>query len=153
MFCSDPQQELMEKDVLRVLNQTSVNSPSGNNSVFESFLEDLCFWEGNELENLQDGIGERRIFRSGRSRIPTMKEAIDMDNEYRDLTRTGSDDSEEKSPFLSATWKTAIDAVSGKIYYYDAISRKTQWKKVGNSKSSTKASFYIIHVFLNLFLL
>ena len=63
-----------------------------------------------------------------RRSIPTMKEAIDMDNEY------GFDISPESSPFPAATWKTAIDSDSGKMYYYDVVSRKTQWKKVCNVK-------------------
>ena len=53
-----------------------------------------------------------------------MKEAIDMDKEY------DSDNSSESSSFQSTTWKTAIDSESGKIYYYDEVSRKAQWKKV-----------------------
>lgn len=27
-------------------------------------------------------------------------------------------------------WKTAVDAQSGKTYYYDVVSRRTQWEKV-----------------------
>jgi hypothetical protein len=27
-------------------------------------------------------------------------------------------------------WKTAVDPVSGRTYFYDTITRKTQWEKV-----------------------
>lgn len=45
-----------------------------------------------------------------------------MDKEY-------DSDNSETSPFQSATWKTAIDSNSGKVYYYDEVSKKAQWKK------------------------
>ena len=31
----------------------------------------------------------------------------------------------------AAVWKTAIDPVSGRAYYYDSLTRQTQWEKVG----------------------
>lgn len=31
---------------------------------------------------------------------------------------------------LHTTWKSAVDPSSGRTYYYDTITRKTQWEKV-----------------------
>ncbi len=129
MFCSEPRHERTEIDLLRQSQYLD------NASILTSLVEDLCFWDSHGLENWygndRDGIFGSESHRSGfwyakkkkkKKRIPTMKEALDMD--YI------SDNSSESSPFQSATWKTAIDAQSGKVYYYDAVSRKTQWKKV-----------------------
>jgi len=84
-----------------------------------------------------------------------MKEAIDMDLEL-DIkrgthcfdddetsdgsTRSREDEDEDNANATAnanstannstAVWKSAIDPSSGKIYYYDKITRKTQWNKV-----------------------
>lgn len=135
MFCSDSQRERKEKDVLRNLTPKSINNLSSRNSILTLLVEDLCFWEinagrncyGNDVHNLFSAEASRRrgfLYPKNKRRIPTMKEAIDMDKEY------DSDNSSESSSFQSTTWKTAIDSESGKIYYYDVVSRKAQWKKV-----------------------
>jgi hypothetical protein len=36
----------------------------------------------------------------------------------------------EEEERAAAKWKTATDPATGKIYYYDVVTRKTQWEKV-----------------------
>lgn len=61
-----------------------------------------------------------------------MKEAIDM-------SKGENNGSREKSPSMpKAIWKRAIDSSSGKTYYYDTISRKTQWQKPAILKATEK---------------
>lgn len=33
------------------------------------------------------------------------------------------------TPTINSSWKTAVDAASGKTYYYDVVTRRTQWEK------------------------
>lgn len=134
MFCYDTRRERTEADLLRNLKLQSRDNPSSRNSILTSLVEDLCFWETDAVGGRYGNDG-RINFGSETSRkhkqkgIPTMKEAMNMDKEY-------DSDNSETSPFQSATWKTAIDSNSGKVYYYDEVSKKAQWKKVWNTKST-----------------
>ena len=131
MFCSDPCEDLAKKDVLCSLIRTSIDNPSNGKIVFKSFVKELSFWEMNEVGNqtaTDDEYGvSNMVKRNKSSRIPTMSEAIEMDNQY-----LGSDDNSEISLFSKTVWRTAIDSKSGKVYYFDTISRKSQWEKVCN---------------------
>lgn len=42
---------------------------------------------------------------------------------------------DEEEPCTASQWKTAVDPQSGRTYYYDAVTRKSQWEKVRNDKS------------------
>ena len=37
---------------------------------------------------------------------------------------------ETRSTTSQSSWKIAVDATSGKTYYYDVVTRRTQWEKV-----------------------
>jgi hypothetical protein len=39
---------------------------------------------------------------------------------------------EDAVPHEPVNWKTAVDPVSGRTYFYDTVTRKTQWEKVRN---------------------
>ena len=137
MFCSDSHQKRTENELLRNLKITAVNDPSRSHSILKSFVEDLCFWTIDECESF-DGIVKNNnygrsnrnkkgyVFAKKQSSTTTMKEEIDMTNEEKYFNDVGSGDSMGES-----TWHSAIDQKSGKIYYYDSITRKTQWNKVG----------------------
>ena len=122
MFCSNSHQNrtVMEKE-LRKLKLTAFNDTSECNSILKSFVNDLSFWSSATCENTNTP-----------KNIPTMKEAIDMSNGENNGSR-------EKSPSMpKAIWKRAIDSSSGKTYYYDTISRKTQWQKPAILKATEK---------------
>lgn len=133
MFCSDTRRKA-EADLLRNLKAQARDNPSSRNSILTSLVDDLCFWESDAIGG-RYGKYDRNDYGADTSRkqgflytkkqkgIPTMKEAMDRDKAY-------DSDNSEPSPFQSATWKTAIDSETGKVYYYDEVSRKAQWKKV-----------------------
>jgi WW domain len=61
------------------------------------------------------------------------------------------------SPLLQPVWKSAVDATTGRTYYYDIISRRTQWEKVRISltlpayflfKSNSHHSIYFLLPFI-----
>jgi hypothetical protein len=129
MFCSNSHQNrtMMEKE-LRKLKLTAFNDTSRCNSILKSFVNDLSFWSSATYENTNTG----HVFINKQRNIPTMTEAIDM-------SKGENNGSREKSTSLpKAIWKSAIDSSSGKTYYYDAISRKTQWQKPAILKATEK---------------
>jgi hypothetical protein len=47
--------------------------------------------------------------------------------EQKEERNASTDSSQSGKPL----WRTAVDPHSGRTYYYDAITRKSQWEKVG----------------------
>jgi hypothetical protein len=97
------------------------------NDCLKLLLGDLCFWEDPRCELRGE---DRMVYAhkrqscsdAGTSPLPTEPRRMD-------LQRTQS---AEISPPPAAphSWKPAIDPQSGRTYYYDAVSRKSQWEKV-----------------------
>ena len=71
--------------------------------VLGSFLSELSFWENNSNGKVDD------------DRNPPNSDAIDID----------------EIP-IQHSWKVAMDPKTGRSYYYESNTRKTQWEKVGN---------------------
>jgi hypothetical protein len=46
------------------------------------------------------------------------------------------------TPTINSSWKTAVDAASGKTYYYDVVTRRTQWEKVSCHDSLRDRLFF-----------
>lgn len=94
--------------------------------ILTALLEDLAFWEpGSRSDNVIENntqIHDIKTQKQGTSnnvslqRRPSRQESIE----------TNAD----SSPPPQNNWKTAVDPVSGKTYYYDVVTRSTQWEKV-----------------------
>ena len=85
--------------------------------VLNAFLKDLCFWEelgpsNRSTDNSTSSIRERE-------RQPQTAGAEKCRAENSSETRS-----------QHTVWKAAVDPVTGRTYYYDNISRMTQWEKV-----------------------
>jgi hypothetical protein len=55
-------------------------------------------------------------------------------NKSSSPARAGAEDAVPHEP---VNWKTAVDPVSGRTYFYDTVTRKTQWEKVRFFKASS----------------
>ena len=131
MFCFGRERVREEKNLFRIAEQTPCDSISRRNSIFKSFLEDLCFWESSRFYSLQGTIkrdkknsrSHRIVFEKRQNKIPTLKEAIETDNEYQQLTNITTSSTR-------TLWGTQIYSESGNNNSHDSI----QWKKVCGDK-------------------
>lgn len=123
MFCSNSHQNI-EKE-LHDLKLTTINNPSKCDSILKSFLNELNFFDRYDyIDTIDttnvnyDNTSKEYFSINKQKNISTMKEAEE-----------GNDDKSTSLP--KNFWKSAVDPISGKKYYYDAVTRKTQWNKVG----------------------
>ena len=133
MLCADSYQSpkgSMEKELLRNLKLNAVHNPA----ILHSFVTELSFWDVGEgsssrhASRSNSGVGSRgsasSSSRSRKSRIPSLQEATrSYEQEEKEIAAAMKTKSK-------AVWKSAVDPTTGKTYYYDAVSRRTQWHKV-----------------------
>ena len=96
-------------------------SSSSKDEVLNAFLHDLCFW--GELSPPNRPTDDDNNNNTSNIREPRQLEGA-----------SGSyctEDSSLETRTPQTLWKTAVDPVTGRTYYYDNISRITQWEKVG----------------------
>jgi len=109
MFCPSRHQ-YREKELLDLnLSVLSINIPTQCESIVKSFFNDLNFHIILNVGKLEKGQQYEK-------------------NEEDVFTPKG-DNIDLSSTIHDAVWRSAIDSQSGRKYYYDEISRKTQWNK------------------------
>ena len=97
----------------------------------EAFIDDLSFWDVSPSKSKE----KKKIIERITSDETTYR-ADDCRGE-RFARRGGKDQEADHSQTRSpepkqepSNWRTAVDPMSGKMYYYDTITRRTQWEKV-----------------------
>ena len=119
---------------------TSDISRHSPEAMLRCLLHDLSFWEAssstfNGLHNEKLLNGKRRLH-SMTNTPPTTstdvssKGSRNSTGHREQLQQQSSRDNVTSEYDTGAIWKTAIDPLSGRTYYYDAITRRTQWHKV-----------------------
>ena len=118
-----------DSDVLFMRNliaQSANNSRTSPKALLRSIVDDLSFWE------FSDDTISRSTKRTKQrdSAMPVVDIAVDAST--RNKTERGRDKSNSSQKDLSkkGIWKSATDPATGRKYYYDSVTRKTQWKKV-----------------------
>jgi hypothetical protein len=88
---------------------------------------------GRSMANHGDDDNDRHDFHVAEGSVGSLssnddQEEIDADND--DENDDGDDDDDDDSSMNEAIhWKTAVDATSGRTYYYHTQTRETQWEK------------------------
>lgn len=131
-------------------NSNSNNSKQRNSpkALLRSFVRDLSFWEappanhrGSINTNSDPSLNRQESSAISASSSRNGKKTKTMKNRdnKKSNDRSQSGDSTSMDYTLSQPiWKTAVDSASGKVYYYDAITRKTQWNKPAELKALEK---------------
>jgi hypothetical protein len=57
-------------------------------------------------------------------------------------TRRVSQQHQEGQNDKSRIWRSAVDAKTGRTYYYDVLTRETQWRKVSINSEHTEILFF-----------
>jgi hypothetical protein len=108
--------------------------------VLKALVADLSFW--GDLNTFQEGKGDNYtepLTAAVANSIMPMEQALQSSETRTTATATETATLNTTSATPSAAgnnnnsrpiWKTAVDAQSGKTYYYDMVSRRTQWEKV-----------------------
>mmetsp|Transcript_7183 Transcript_7183/g.13285 ORF Transcript_7183/g.13285 Transcript_7183/m.13285 type:complete len:631 (-) Transcript_7183:117-2009(-) len=144
ILCADSYQSprSMEKELLRNLKLAAVNNPARNNSILKSFVTDLSFWDVTTASDAHCQHHHRAAAKQGnnkkrgRNKIPTLTEATKVhEKEEKEIEEYLSSSS---SSSAKPVWKSAVDPATGRTYYYDAVTRKTQWNKPPELKALEK---------------
>ena len=111
----------------------------GYASNLSCLIHDLAFWNASSSQfdshdsKLPRGRTRQQCLSSTASTTSTSISSLGSRNSTRHHERTqrrSSDNCSTSDSHTGVIWKTAIDPLSGRTYYYDAITRRTQWHKV-----------------------
>jgi len=89
--------------------KSAVNGSPDN--LLQAFIDDLSFW--GDLSS------------SKKSKTENCKQDESKQKERRRTPQFNSNGSSSQKTI----WRTAVDSATGETYYYDAITRRTQWEK------------------------
>eukprot|EP00934_Nitzschia_sp_Nitz4_P004637 Nitzschia sp. Nitz4//scaffold193_size40683//31424//33397//NITZ4_007504-RA/size40683-processed-gene-0.14-mRNA-1//1//CDS//3329540294//4627//frame0 len=110
--------------------------------VLQELLQDLSFWDvssGNpEVRGDQKKKPATRVstFTFGTSLSSELLGTLCQSTGSRDAAGQDQKADIEASPTDKPIWKSATDPVSGRTYYYDVITRKTQWNEPPEVKAA-----------------
>ena len=114
-------------------SSSSGRRTSPSKAILKSFLHELSFWDEPSLT--PNDNGRRR--HNSRERRDMRRLFVDAttDSNHSDRHSSSKDYSPNNNLPSKPVWKTAVDPTTGRVYYYDTITRVTQWNKVSYSRA------------------
>ena len=116
--------------------------PDEAQRTLQLLVQDLCFWEASPTHIKDIGLDSRSKGAlcflqspddSSNSLASSSRSSSRQSKQSREQRSSSSTSSSRQATAVEAPrWKTAVDPSSGKTYYYDPLTRATQWEKVGN---------------------
>ena len=103
-------------------HQQTKGNGSAQQDMLKQLIDEMSFWSATSTSET------KRIPESGKDqpRCPS----IDKGGSSSRNCENGEDaDSRGKNSSKGAVWKTAVDPATGNRYYYDSVTRVTQWEK------------------------
>jgi hypothetical protein len=102
--------------------------------ILSSFVNELSFWEPPMTpERLkEDAMLAQKASRNDLWLRSTSSERLELQqsSSRKDAAARSQSTSSVQAISEPLHWKVAVDAVSGRKYYYDSVTRNTQWEKV-----------------------
>lgn len=125
------------------------NASTSTAPALQNLLHDLSFWDDSQVADdcvstqNKSSSGSRRRHRSrtqlssrtsstdstASSSFATSQNSIPEETTEQHQRTELNEGNNAEGAAQQAIWKTAVDPVSGRTYYYDAITRITQWNK------------------------
>jgi hypothetical protein len=113
-------------------------SPEEGQATLQALVRDLCFWG--------DLTVAARPTSSSRGASPVVVASkASLHRQHSTSSRSSSSTSSRRSSSQrqrqEGTWKTATDALTGQTYYYDTLTRVTQWEKVRTTRPTDTRTY------------
>ncbi len=102
---------------LHLLVTQASRSSQNNSKVWSALIEELSFWNGRSDTALENDTKEKR------------RRRMSLKAEEQSVVEAVTEAEHQCIPTAVPVWKTAVDPATGRTYYYDAITRQTQWHK------------------------
>jgi WW domain len=167
MFLTDD--GILDKELNRMASKESWSSASTSASstddppssaTLQALIRDLSFWDAIPQahddfqfrfpsplpQRPQDERNKGSVVKRGGNEVPPKSRGSSQEREHSTKNKGTINDCQNNNSSWrpQPVWKQAVDPMTGKTYYYDAITRQTQWEKVSSSPWSPKQRIILV---------